>query len=202
MNLTSVKSAGDYADDPDVALMIEFQKGDAQSFEKLMKKYYPKVLNFIYRYGLNRHAAEDLTQEIFIKIYNMGSTYSPKAKFQTLLFTIVRNSALNAIRNERKYAVSLDEEIENEDGGSLQGQIDDQKPSVLDDMLGQEKADRIQAIINELPENQRSAVLLKRYEDLSYEDIAKSLNCSVMAVKSLLNRAKETLRVRLKDIEK
>jgi RNA polymerase sigma-70 factor (ECF subfamily) len=196
------KNPEDYTSDPDVVLMIEFQKGDAQSFEKLMKKYYPRVINFIYRYGLNRHAAEDLAQEIFLKIHQMGPTYQPKAKFQTLLYTIVRNSALNAIRNERKYAVSLDEEIESEEGTIVQETMDDRATSPLETMLDQEKSDRIQAIINELPENQRSAVLLKRYEGMSYEEISQSLNCSVKAVKSLLNRAKETLKLKMTDILK
>ena len=180
-----------YTSDPDVALMLEFQKGDAQSFEKLMRKYYPRVINFIYRYGLNRHAAEDLAQEIFLKIHKMGPAYQPKAKFQTLLYTMVRNSALNAIRNERKYAVSLDEETETEDS---------QQSTPLEQILDKEKSDRIQAIIHELPENQRSAVILKRYEDMCYEEIAQSLNCSVKAVKSLLNRAKETLKVKMAEI--
>lgn len=200
MDSQSFKNSEEYTFDPDVVLMIEFQKGNPQSFEKLMRKYYPRVLNFIYRYGLNRHAAEDLAQEIFLKIHQMGPSYRPKAKFQTLLYTIVRNSALNAIRNERKYAVSLDKNIESEEGGMIQETMDDQKASPLEVMLDHEKSDRIQAIINELPENQRSAVLLRRYEDMSYEEIAQSLNCSVKAVKSLLNRAKETLKVRMIDI--
>jgi len=192
VNFQINKNSQDYTFDPDVVLMLEFQKGDAPSFEKLMRKYYPRVLNFIYKYGLSRQAAEDLTQEIFLKIHQMGPSYRPQAKFQTLLYTIVRNSALNAVRNERKYAVSLDENIE----------LDDQKPSPLKAMLDHEKSDRILAIINELPENQRSAVLLKRYEKMSYEEIAQSMNCSPKAVKSLLNRAKETLKVKLADILK
>jgi RNA polymerase sigma-70 factor (ECF subfamily) len=192
----------DYTLDPDVVLMLEFQKGDPRSFEKLMRKYYPRVINFIYRYGLNRHASEDLAQEIFLKIHQMGPSYNPKAKFQTLLYTIVRNSALNVIRNERKYAVSLDEEIGSDEGAIVKETADDRSASPLETMLDQEKAERIQAVINELPENQRSAVLLRRYEEMSYEEIAQSLNCSVKAVKSLLNRAKETLKVRLSDIQK
>ena len=191
----------DYTLDPDVVLMLEFQKGDPRSFEKLMRKYYPRVINFIYRYGLNRHASEDLAQEIFLKIHQMGPSYNPKAKFQTLLYTIVRNSALNVIRNERKYAVSLDEEIGSDEGAIVKETADDRSASPLETMLDQEKAERIQAVINELPENQRSAVLLRRYEEMSYEEIAQSLNCSVKAVKSLLNRAKETLKVRLSDIQ-
>ena len=72
LNSPFSKNPKDYISDPDVILMIEFQKGDAQAFEKLMRKYYPRVINFIYRYGLNRHAAEDLAQEIFLKIHQMG----------------------------------------------------------------------------------------------------------------------------------
>ncbi|MBF0504151.1 MAG: sigma-70 family RNA polymerase sigma factor [Candidatus Omnitrophica bacterium] len=194
------KKPEDYTTDPDVVLMLEFQNGNPRSFEVLMRKYYPRVLNFLYRYGLNRHAAEDLTQEIFLKIHQMGANYRPQAKFQTFLYTIVRNSALNAIRNERKYAVSLDEEIESEEGSMVAQQADDKSLSPLEEMLEDEKSARIQAVINELPENQRSAVFLKRYEKMSYEEIAQSLNCSPKAVKSLLNRAKETLKVKLTDI--
>ena len=130
----------------------------------------------------------------------MGHSYRPKAKFQTLLYTIVRNSALNAIRNERKYVISLDQNIETEEGSIFQGTMGDQKPSPLEFMLDHEKSERIRSIINELPENQRSAVLLRRYEEMSYENIAQSLNCTVKAVKSILNRAKETLKVKIVDI--
>jgi len=96
----------------------------------------------------------------------------------------------------------LDEEIGSDEGAIVKETADDRSASPLETMLDQEKAERIQAVINELPENQRSAVLLRRYEEMSYEEIAQSLNCSVKAVKSLLNRAKETLKVRLSDIQK
>jgi RNA polymerase sigma-70 factor (ECF subfamily) len=194
------KPAEDYTSDPDVVLMLEFQKGDKRSFDALMQKYYPKVLNFIYRYGLPREAAEDLTQEIFLKIYQMGPSYQPKAKFQTLLYTMVRNRSLNVIRDSHKYAMSLDQEVETDDGSMVHETPDEQNPTALEQMLESEKGARIKEIIHELPENQRCAVILRRYECLSYEEIAKSMNCSVMAVKSLLNRAKETLKQRLTDI--
>lgn len=181
-----------YLDDPDVVLMLAFQKGDPRSFEKLLVKYYPRVLAFIARFGIQRHAAEDLTQDIFLKIHNAVGQYHPRAKFQTWLFTVVRNAALNALRQDKKNAFSLDDEFA--DGESYVHSLSNPEGhDPQEQLLEKERAALVQKAVNDLPEQQRWAVLLKRYEQMSYEEIAATMNCSVASVKSLLNRAKENL---------
>lgn len=194
----SSSNTSGYLSDPDVHLMLEFQKGDKASFETLMHKYYGRVLNFVFRFTGRKDIAEDLTQDVFMKVYLNGHTYKPQAKFQTWLFTIARNVSLNEMRKASHKDLSLDNTFEDEDGASMAHQVADEK--AVDPgrkMLEEEKAALIQQAIQELPENQRTAVLLRRYEDFSYEEIARTMRCSAEAVKSLLNRAKESLKVRL-----
>ena len=183
--------------DPDVRLMLEFQKGNKASFETLMRKYFPRLLNFIYRHVSNRETAEDLVQEVFIRVYKSGSHYKPQSKFQTWVFTIARNLSLNELRRYKHKVVSIDATLSSDDG-ELKRQVEDPRSASPDeDMLRKEKAAAVKAAINNLPENQRVAVLLRRYEQFSYEDIARTMNVSVKAVKSLLSRAKESLRAQL-----
>jgi len=188
------ETSSHYLNDPDVRLMLEFQEGNKASFETLMKKFYPRLLNFINRYVGIREIAEDLTQEVFIKVYNNAANYQPKAKFSTWVFTIARNISLNELRTHKRKTISLDESFQ-APGGQLQRQIaDDTATNPNEDLVKQERIAAIKKAIHELPENQRVAVLLRRYEDFSYEEIAQSMNTTVKAVKSLLNRAKENLR--------
>ncbi len=195
---SSPKESSTYLSDPDVVLMLEFQKGDKASFETLMHKYYGRVLNFIYRFTGRQESAEDLTQEVFTKVYLNARSYRPQAKFQTWLFTIARNLSLNELRRAGGKNLSLDATFEDDEGSAMVHQVEDgNSPGPAQKILEEEKAALIQKAIQELPENQRTAVLLRRYEEFSYEQIAKAMGCSVEAVKSLLNRAKESLRTKL-----
>ena len=194
---TSNSSDSQYLSDIDVQLMLEFKGGDKASFEALMTKYFPRVLNFIYRFVGNRELAEDLTQEVFIKVYHSAANYTPQAKFQTWLFTIAKNISLNEIRRHKGHTISLDETFET-DGNEVKRQFEDTKmANPKEELLLKEKQEIIKEAIHSLPENQRMAVLLRRYDNFSYEEIAKTLNVSVKAVKSLLSRAKENLREKL-----
>ena len=97
-----------YLDDPDVLLMLKFKdEEDPEAFEELMRKNFSRIMNFIYRFVVSRELAEDLTQEVFIKIYNGASNYYPKSKFKTWAFTIARNVSLNEIRKNKGLIVSL-----------------------------------------------------------------------------------------------
>lgn len=186
-----------YLDDPDVQLMLEFIQGNKASFEALMRKYFPRLLNFIYRYVGNRQIAEDLTQEVFIKVHNAASKYSPQSKFQTWIFTIAKNMSLNELRRLKRPMISIDESI---DLGTdhVQRQFSDETTEAPDkNILEDEKVQAIRTAINDLPKNQRMAVVLRRYENMSYEEIALTMNTSEKAVKSLLNRSKENLKIRL-----
>lgn len=189
-----------YLSDPDVQLMLAFRSGDKPSFEKLMVKYFPRVLNFIYKYIGNKQLAEDLTQEVFIKVFQSGSRYEPQSKFQTWIFTIAKNVSLNELRKHNRNTFSLDASIKSDEGEFTQ-QIADSTTQRPDQQVDQdERRELIRKAIFDLPENQRTAVLLRRYEEFSYEEIAQTMNTSLEAVKSLLNRAKENLRNKLKNL--
>lgn len=186
-----------YLADPDVLLMLEFQKGDKASFEKLMEKHYRHVLNFIYRFVGQAEIAEDLTQEVFVKVYKNAGGYRAEAKFQTWLYQIAKNISLNELRRHKRPMISLDETFETKDGRVSREFADTKIPSPTQAIFQKETFEIIQKAIGSLPENQRMAVILRRYENLSYEEIAAAMGCSLKAVKSLLNRAKENLKVQL-----
>ncbi len=186
-----------YLSDPDVRLMLEFQGGAKASFEALMRKYYPRLLNFIHRFVGQRAIAEDLTQEVFMKVYQAVSAYRPESKFQTWIYTIAKNISLNELRRNKKSTVSLDEPLSSQDG-ELKREVED--PSGVrpdEELLRQETVRAVRQAIHALPENQRMAVILRRYEQFSYEEIAQTMRISVKAVKSLLSRAKENLKNKL-----
>ena len=186
-----------FLDDPDVRLMLDFCAGNKQAFEQLMTKHYTHILNFIYKHGIGREASEDLTQEVFIRVYQCAATYKAQAKFLTWLFTIARNISLNELRRLRKKTVSLDEPV-TEDGSLLSEVVEDKKIQAPGNaLMEEERSVSILKAIHELPENQKTAVILRRYEDLSYDEIAQTMGLSVKAIKSLLNRAKENLRDKL-----
>ncbi len=186
-----------YLSDPDVQLMLSFQQGDKAAFEALLRKYFPRLLNFIYRFVGTREIAEDITQEVFIKVYKSGSYYQPQSKFQTWVYTIAKNMSLNELRRNRKGMVSLDAPFDT-GKNEMQRQMADTETLGPDQaMVQKEKVTAIRKAINSLPENQRLAVLLRRYDKFSYEQIAQTMGTSEKAVKSLLNRAKENLRTKL-----
>jgi len=194
---TLFEGSSAYFDDPDIQLMLEFQQGNKASFEKLLVKYFPRVLNFIYRYLGNKEVAEDLTQEVFIKVFQNASSYHPTAKLQTWLFTIAKNMSLNELRRMKKPIISMEEPVRSgtTETEELTRQIEDVhavNPHKV--MVKEERTAVIRQAIESLPENQRTAVLLRRYENFSYEEIAQTMNLSVEAVKSLLNRAKVNLK--------
>ena len=177
--------------------MLEFQGGSKSAFEALMQNYYPRLLNFIYRFVGSKESAEDLTQEVFLRVYKYGPRYKPRSKFQTWLYTIAKNICLNELRRNRDLFSSLDEPATagNED---VQKQIADPQSSTADEeLILKERATMIRQAINELPENQRLAVILRRYDSFSYAEIAETIGVSDKAVKSLLSRAKVNLRRRL-----
>lgn len=193
------KESNPYYSDPDVQRMLAVQQGNRLAFEELMRHYYPRIVNFIYRFGGNQGTAEDLTQEVFMRVYKTAPRYRPKSKFQTWLYTIAKNVALNDLRRSRRLADSIEEPAEGEDHkyhkdiGGLKENAPDEK------IIQKEKAARVRAAINKLPGNQRVAIILRRYEEFSYAEIAATLNVSDKAVKSLLNRAMQNLKKRLSE---
>ncbi len=183
-------------DDADVALMLDVQRGDRKAFERLLRKHQDPVLNLAYRFLGDRDEAEDLAQEIFLRVYRARDSYRPEARFATWLYRIAANACLNALRARRnRRSVSIqDIEVQGESGHLA----DDAKEATpAESVLRNEMAERIREIVDGLPDTQRLAIVLNKYQGLSYEEVAESMSLSVMAVKSLLFRARERIRERL-----
>ena len=187
-----------YLSDPDVVLMLKFQQGDKFAFEELLDKYQKPVINFIYRMIQNKDEADDLAQDVFIRVYNSAKTYRPTAKFSTWIYTIARNICLNELRKKERRNISLDQGIPTQEGELKREIASPEGSSPYEDASKHELQELVKEAIESLPVNQRMAVVLRRYQLLSYEEIAKTMDCSVSAVKSLLNRAKESLKEKLK----
>ncbi len=180
----------------DVQLMLDVKAGDEASFGLLLQKYRSPLVNFLFRMVRDRATAEDLAQEVFLRVYKARAQYSPSAKFTTWLFRIATNLALNSVRDNRhrQMDVSIDAPVE-EDEAPLQ--LPSKDIRIDEHMVERDRSEFIRQKISALPEKQRVAVLLHKYEEMDYADIAKILECSESALKSLLFRAYETLRVQL-----
>ncbi len=180
----------------DVQLMLDVKAGDELSFELLLKKYRTPLVNFLYRMVKDQAAAEDLAQEVFLRVYRARKEYSPSAKFTTWLFRIATNLALNAIRDGRyrQMQISIDAPRD-EDEPVIE--IAAQETRADDRLIERERNEMIRGAILALPEKQRVAVILHKYEEMDYGQIGRILGCSESALKSLLFRAYETLRVQL-----
>ncbi|HMD41664.1 MAG TPA: sigma-70 family RNA polymerase sigma factor [Candidatus Acidoferrum sp.] len=185
----------------DVQLMLDVKSGDEASFALLLHRYRTPLVNFLYRMVRNREQAEDLAQEVFLRVYRARADYVPSAKFTTWLFRIATNLALNSIRDNRyqKLEDSIDSpaRIDSEDGDDRPLDVAEQHPNIEQHLVEDVRVKMIRHAIDKLPEKQRAAVLLHKYEELDYAEIAKILNCSESALKSLLFRAYEALRVEL-----
>jgi RNA polymerase sigma-70 factor (ECF subfamily) len=186
----------------DVQLMLGVKAGDDASFELLLAKYRTPLVHFLFRMVRDAATAEDLAQEVFLRVYRARKKYAPSAKFTTWLFRIATNLALNAVRDSRNEKMGISIDGPAGAGGSAennQARIDvaDKRPGMVERMLEHDRAAVIKRAILALPEKQRAAVLLHKYHDLDYDEIAGILDCSESALKSLLFRAYETLRVQL-----
>jgi RNA polymerase sigma-70 factor, ECF subfamily len=185
----------------DVQLMLDVKAGDEHSFELLLQRYRTPLVNFLYRMVRAREEAEDLAQEVFLRVYRARKDYVPSAKFTTWLFRIATNLALNSVRDNRhqRMEISLDAPItvDAEDGDEKALDIAEKHPNIEQYLVEEARKKMIRHAIDKLPEKQRAAVLLHKYQELDYGDIAKILECSESALKSLLFRAYETLRVEL-----
>jgi len=178
----------------DAQLMLRVGEGDDTSFALLLERHRGPVVHFLYRMVQNQAVSEELTQEVFLRVYRSRSTYEPTAKFTTWLFRIATHVALNSIRDGKKEKghESLDVEIE-----GMERQVADCQPTVEQEMIQNVKLREVRQAIEALPAKQRAAVLMHKYEGLDYAQIAAVLSCSESAVKSLLFRAYESLRGRL-----
>lgn len=186
-----------FLEDEDVKSMLRFKEGDGSAFEALLDKYHAPIINFIYRFIGDEQESEDLAQEVFLRIYRCASNYTPQAKFSTWIYRIAKNLTLNELRRKKIQKTSSLEGMIQTEEGELKKQFSDDKPSSLQELERQDLIDIVRKAIDSLPPNQKTAVILSKYEGLSYEEIAKVIGCSVSAVKSLLSRARDALKKRL-----
>jgi RNA polymerase sigma-70 factor, ECF subfamily len=184
----------------DADVMLRVKAGDDSAFDYLVQKYRRPIINFMYRMAHNTAAAEDLAQEVFLRVYRSRANYEPSAKFTTWLYRIATNLGVNYARDtrhERPENVTNLDEPDTETGQTLD--LADKTPTVEEEILRRERLAAIRTKVEALPERQRMAVLMHKYQQMDYRQIAEVLKLSESATKSLLFRAYETLREQLKE---
>ena len=198
--LSAVFSAGTGADQTDADVMLRVKTGDQSAFDYLVQKYRRPIVSFMYRMARNSSAAEDLAQEVFLRVYRSRETYEPSAKFTTWLYRIATNLAVNHARDTRherpEVQVSLDEP-DDETGTTIE--LPDGTMNAEQMIVRRERMLAIRKKVEALPEQQRLAVIMHKYQQMDYKQIADVLKKSESATKSLLFRAYETLREQLKE---
>ena len=194
----SIESEDKYLSDPDNQLMQRAGLGEIAAFNQLVQKHQGTVTGIIYRYTGNHNEVEDLAQDIFLKIYKAANSYVPRAQFKTWLYKVVANHCLNFFRSQKRKAfiTSLDQSSSEEYNPHIQ-RTDSQKeqPEII--LQQQELHTALKSALSELPERQRMAIILHRFEGLSYKEIATIMGSSLSAVKSLIFRAMNNLKEKL-----
>jgi RNA polymerase sigma-70 factor (ECF subfamily) len=184
----------------DAEVMLRVKTGDQSAFDYLVQKYRRSMVSFMYRMARNSAAAEDLAQEVFLRVYRSRDSYEASAKFTTWLYRIATNLAVNHARDTRherpELTVSLDEP-DDESGTTLE--LPDGQLTAEQAMVQRERMLAIRRKVEALPELQRLAVIMHKYQQMDYKQIAEVLKKSESATKSLLFRAYETLREQLKE---
>ncbi len=184
----------------DAEVMLRVKAGDQPAFDYLVQKYRRPLVSFMYRMARNTAAAEDLAQEVFLRVYRSRQTYEASAKFTTWLYRIATNLAVNHARDTRherpEVTVSLDEPDE-ETGTTMD--VADGTVTAEEALVRRERMLAIRAKVEALPERQKLAVIMHKYQQMDYKQISEVLKLSESATKSLLFRAYETLREQLKE---
>ncbi len=176
-------------------MMAKAAKGDELAFEILVHRHQTSVLNLIYRYVGDRTQAKDFAQEVFLRVWKASGNYKPTAKFTTWIYRITVNLCLNELKSSgKKMSHLLESYIEERRTMNGVGEV---SPSGEDLLLAEERNRQVSEALQTLPENQRMALILKRYDNLSYQEIANIMGCSVSAVESLLVRAKRNIQEKL-----
>ena len=177
----------------DEKLILRFQEGDINTYNELVKRYKDRLLNFVFRYFNNVEQAEDVVQDTLIKLYTHASYYKNVAKFSTWIFTIAKNNALTELRkNKRKKTDSL----WTDDGKFID--ISSKEESLESKVQNEIAIDQLNKFLDEIPENFRIAVVLRDFQELSYEEISKILEIPIGTIKSRINRGRIQLAEKMK----
>jgi RNA polymerase sigma-70 factor (ECF subfamily) len=187
--------------DPDIRLMLRVRDDDPVAFGELVELYQHRLVTVMHHLVGSKEEAEDLAQEVFLRVYRVRKKYRPRAKFSTWLFTIANNLALNALRSrQRKPVVPLNVRDSGPLGPRPAEQLArDRHRQPGERLQQQELAAVVRTALEGLNERQRVAVVLNKFEDMNYAEIAEVMGLTTKAVKSLLSRARENLRQALKD---
>jgi RNA polymerase sigma-70 factor, ECF subfamily len=191
---------GKFSQMDDAAIMLELRSGNMAGFDYLIQKYRKPIIHFMYRMVHNQAVAEELAQEVFLRVYRSRETYRAEARFSTWLYRIATNLGVNYVRDnrhERNASTVYLDETDSETGTTPD--VADATPNIESNLLRNERLNAIRQHVLALPERQRTAVLMHKYEGLDYKQIGEVLKLSESATKSLLFRAYQTLRERLKD---
>lgn len=182
--------------DSDEEFMRRFQSGDEQAFRLLFDRYASHLINFAYRMLTSRDEAEDLTQEVLLRVYRAKDHYDPSRPLRPWIFAIASRLISNRLRDRKLHSqVSLDFKPDEDHDAILASDLPDRASPPSDEILERQRlVQQVQKALAELPENQRTAVLLARFEEMPYEEIAVAMGNSVSSVKSLLFRARQTLK--------
>jgi RNA polymerase sigma-70 factor (ECF subfamily) len=174
--------------------MLRVKDGDDESFGDLLARHRDPVVNYLYRMVQNAGVAEELAQDVFLRVYRARASYEPSAKFTTWLYCIATNVALNHLRDGRlaRHTATIDDPE-----SDVARELRAPEATVEERMVAQSLGWEVRQAVLALPAKQRAAVVLHKYQELDYRQIAQALGCSESAVKSLLFRAYEALRVRL-----
>ncbi len=181
--------------DPDVELMVRFQKGDEEAFQRLFNKHKRGIINFIYRFCQDRGVAEELAQEVFLRIYESAHQYRPTAKFSSWIFRIATNICLNELRKAEYQAKIRTSSPSGQSRWEGDSELEDRSRQSAHSLLEtKERRERLRRAITKLPERQRIALILNIYYDFSYREIAEQIGCPEGTVKTLIHRSKEAIK--------
>ena len=192
-------SAIDSAIDMDTQLMVLVQRDDASSFSELLGRNRSLVVNYLSRMVANRAIAEELAQDVFVRVYRSRRTYEPTAKFSTWLYRITTNVALNHFRDSKRNQNQISLDVQ--DAIQVRREAQDRTLLIEDRLVREVVARQIRHAIRALPPKQRAAVIMHKYDEMDYAQIALVLGCSSSSVKALMFRAYEKLRLRLRCLQ-
>lgn len=178
-------------DEPEAKIMADVAEGNLSAFRKIVELYQNSLVHFITRFIGDKTEAEDIAQEVFLKVFKAAGDYRPKSKFKTWLFKIATNHCLNAIRDGKKNP-DMRGLFELNEAGFLAIAPDTYSPLRI--LEGREIGNAVRDAIGKLPHNQRTALLLREFSGFSYGEISHIMGCSVSAVESLIQRARQNLR--------
>jgi len=184
----------------DAEIMLRVREGDDAGFDVLIAKYRRAIVHFMYRMVHNQAVAEELAQEVFLRVYRSRATYRAEARFSTWLYRIATNLGVNHARDTKHERAASNIYLDQPDAETgTTPDVADSTPLIESTMVRNERMAAIRAQVMALPERQRNAVLMHKYQDMDYKQIGEVLKLSESATKSLLFRAYQTLRERLKD---